>query len=222
MPRTATPTLALDAEASGDERLSGFFREAGVAQARLAERAKGLLGIIEVSPEPGVRPEGAVSSGTAAVGEATGVSATGLPNGGAETPLSGASPVPSDEEVVAEEASQAATSRIVPEDFEPTISALQGGVIQLEIGQAAAEVETWERRLEATDDPELQSIAGNLGALRTLLSTDDTDVAAARPLLTTLGEQVRQVISSDAGALVAEQLQQLSELLTREGRSLSG
>ena len=32
---------ALDAEAAGDERLAAFFREAGVVQTQLAERAKG-------------------------------------------------------------------------------------------------------------------------------------------------------------------------------------
>jgi hypothetical protein len=61
-------TYALDAEAAGDERLHGFFREAGVVQARIAERAKELLGILEVPPEsevmPDVPPEGGVSPGS--------------------------------------------------------------------------------------------------------------------------------------------------------------
>lgn len=43
---------ALDAEAAGDERLAAFFREAGVMQTQLADRAKGLLGI----PDSGVAP----------------------------------------------------------------------------------------------------------------------------------------------------------------------
>ncbi len=55
---------AVDAEAAGDERLASFFREAQEAQRGLAERAKGMLGILEVPPEPGVRPEGAVPSDT--------------------------------------------------------------------------------------------------------------------------------------------------------------
>ena len=46
---------ALDAEAAGDERLAAFFREAQVLQTELAERAKGLLGIIE-PPEFGAGP----------------------------------------------------------------------------------------------------------------------------------------------------------------------
>jgi hypothetical protein len=47
---------ALDAEAAGDERLAAFFREGQVLQTELAERAKGLLGIIEPPPEFGAGP----------------------------------------------------------------------------------------------------------------------------------------------------------------------
>ena len=47
---------ALDADASGDERLATFFREAQVLQTELAERAKGLLGILEPPPEFGAGP----------------------------------------------------------------------------------------------------------------------------------------------------------------------
>lgn len=57
----------LDAEAVGDERLASFFRETQAVQRQLAERAKGMLGILEVPPEPGVAPdlppEGGVSPG---------------------------------------------------------------------------------------------------------------------------------------------------------------
>ncbi len=49
-------TYALDAEAAGNERLAGFFREAQVMQSQIAERAKGLLGIPESPPEFGVTP----------------------------------------------------------------------------------------------------------------------------------------------------------------------
>lgn len=46
-------TYALNTEAAGEVGLAGLFREAGVMQTRLAERAKAILGIIEedVSPE---------------------------------------------------------------------------------------------------------------------------------------------------------------------------
>jgi hypothetical protein len=47
---------ALDAEAAGDERLAAFFRETRVKQTELAQRAKGLLGILEPPPEFGAGP----------------------------------------------------------------------------------------------------------------------------------------------------------------------
>src|ERR687886_1714730 len=47
----------LDAEATGDEQLAAFFREAQDTHRHLAGRAKELLGILEVPPEPEVAPE---------------------------------------------------------------------------------------------------------------------------------------------------------------------
>jgi hypothetical protein len=47
---------ALDAETAGDERLEAFFRETQVMQSQIAERAKGLLGILEPPPELGAGP----------------------------------------------------------------------------------------------------------------------------------------------------------------------
>jgi len=42
---------ASDAEVAGDERLAAFFRETQALQSQIAERAKGLLGILEPPPE---------------------------------------------------------------------------------------------------------------------------------------------------------------------------
>ena len=47
---------ALDAETAGDERLAAFFRETQVMHSQIAERAKGLLGILEPPPEFGNSP----------------------------------------------------------------------------------------------------------------------------------------------------------------------
>jgi hypothetical protein len=44
---------AFDAETAGEERLVAFFRETQVMQSQIAERAKGLLGILEPPPEFG-------------------------------------------------------------------------------------------------------------------------------------------------------------------------
>ena len=53
---------AADAEVAGDERLAAFFRETQTMQTQVAERAKGLLGILEPPPEFGVEP-GTISGG---------------------------------------------------------------------------------------------------------------------------------------------------------------
>lgn len=42
---------AMDAQAAGDERLAGFFRETQHIQSQVAERAKELLGIVASAPE---------------------------------------------------------------------------------------------------------------------------------------------------------------------------
>ena len=93
-------TYALDAEAAGDERLAAFFKEARVAQAQLAERAKDLLGILEVPPAPEVSPdippEGGISPGED-VASAAGVAPEEAPS----------------------EAPRAATGRIVPKTSTP-------------------------------------------------------------------------------------------------------
>ena len=47
---------ALDAETAGDVRLVAFFRETQVMQSQIAERATGLLGILEPPPEFGTGP----------------------------------------------------------------------------------------------------------------------------------------------------------------------
>jgi hypothetical protein len=54
---------AVDAEATGDERLAAFFREAQGVHVGAAEQAKGLLGILEGAPE-----EGSYSAGTESAG----------------------------------------------------------------------------------------------------------------------------------------------------------
>jgi hypothetical protein len=56
---------AADAEIAGDERLAAFFRETQVLQSQIAERAKGLLGILEPPPEFGTgRATDASASGS--------------------------------------------------------------------------------------------------------------------------------------------------------------
>ncbi len=67
---------ASDAEVAGDERSAAFFREAQVMQTQIAERAKGLLGILEPPPQFGTGAAGTptnAAAGDAPLGEASNV-----------------------------------------------------------------------------------------------------------------------------------------------------
>lgn len=255
----------LDAEAVGDERLASFFLEAQATQRQLAERAKGMLGILEVPPEPEVAPdlppEGGISPGEISVGippedavspggeeaalESTGVEAT-PPSGtvppGEIPPERSTGEVPSgldeyaappDEDVVppgdvapsggavSDVPAEVTTERIVPEDFDPTISALRNGVENLAVGRALSEIDGWEQKLEESGDPQLAPIAENLRQLRVLLTSDNLDRPAIGVLLGVLGEQVQDVASGSLGESVGGKLRQLGGLLDTEGRAVS-
>ncbi len=53
----ACDRYALDVETNRDERFIGFFQEAQAVYTQVAERAKMLLGILEVPPGPAVPPD---------------------------------------------------------------------------------------------------------------------------------------------------------------------
>ena len=107
--------------------------------------------------------------------------------------------------------------------LDATVASLQSGVHQLGIGAALPMIEDWEQRLAASGNPDLLPISENLGALRVLISTDDSDPVTVGQLLATLGEQVQRVANNkDVEIEVADKLSQLSVLLSSEGDSLSG
>ena len=85
---------AIDAEAAGEIELADFFRGAQERQTQLAERAKSLLGMLEVPPEPGVAPdlppEGGLTPGDMAGGIPPGP--TGAEPGRATSPLGDTAP----------------------------------------------------------------------------------------------------------------------------------
>jgi hypothetical protein len=238
-------TYVLDAEAAGDERLASFFREAQALQRQLAERAKGMLGILEVPPEPGVAPdlppEGGVSPGDVSGGippedavppEGRAVPRVGPPEG-RERPSPGdvaATDIPPERSmgdvaptagVVSDVPAEVTTNRIEPEDFEPTISVLRGGVESIAIERALSEIDGWEQKLEESGDPQLAPIAENLRQLRALLTADTLDGIGIGLLLSVLGEQVHGVASGSLGESVGGKLRLLSGLLVTEGRSIS-
>jgi hypothetical protein len=230
-----------DAEAAGDERLASFFREAQAVQRRLAERAKEMLGILEVPPEPVVAPdlppEGGISPGDVSGGippEGTvSPEESAVPSEGPER--SSTSPVPSGEipperltgdvapaaGVISDVPAEVTAIRVDPEDFESAISALQGGVENLAIERALSEIDGWEQKLEESGDSQLVPIAENLRQLRALLTADALDVTAIGLLLSVLGEQVHGVASGSLGEGVGGKLRLLSGLLVTEGRAVS-
>ena len=78
-------TYALDAEAAGDEHLQAFFREVGIMQTQIAERAKAMLGI-----PGGIGPD--LPPGNIAGGLSPGDMAGGVPPGSADAQAGGTPP----------------------------------------------------------------------------------------------------------------------------------
>ena len=175
----AMEAYILDAEAVDDERLASFFREAQVMQRRLTERVKGMLGILEVSPESGVAPdlppEGGLSPGE--------VSGGIRPEG-----------------VVSDVPAEVTTGRVEPEDFDPTTSALRDGIENFAIRRALSEIDGWEQKLEESSDPQLAPIAESLRQRRALLTADRLDGGTIGMMMGVLGEQVDGVASGRASA----------------------
>ncbi len=112
--------------------------------------------------------------------------------------------------------------RNIPEDLDATIETFRGRVFRASMDRAIEEVEGWRRRLDASGDPALTSIAENLGKLEALLAADHLDAEAVGLLLIELGEQTVKVGGSGIPANVDEKLQRLGGLLDADGRMLSG
>lgn len=104
--------------------------------------------------------------------------------------------------------------------LDQTISTLQGGVLQLGVGSAIPAISSWEQTLAATGKPELATIAENLAALRTFLTSDDADPAEVGELLQTLGAQTQAVATTPYGLPLSVPLTQLALLLNTSGATV--
>ena len=112
-------------------------------------------------------------------------------------------------------------NRITSEDVDSTTAALNGGVRRFAIDRAVSEIDGWRRKLEASGDPGLQPVAGNLAELKDLLTAEKLDAGAIGRLLTELGDRTQAVAVSGTASPIADKLQLLSQLLTDEGRSVT-
>ena len=110
--------------------------------------------------------------------------------------------------------------RITSEDLSGLLELFRGRVYRASIQRAIEEVGGWRRKLEATGDPDLAHIAGNLGELEALLAADHLDIDAVGGLMSELGEQTVRVGGSGVPEAVDEKLQRLGGLLYADGRML--
>jgi hypothetical protein len=100
---------------------------------------------------------------------------------------------------------------------------LRGGVANLTIKQALAEIDGWQLRLRESGDPELLPVAENLSRLSALLAAQDTDAREVGELLKDLGGQAQHLADGGiASAAFSDKLKTLGGLLASEGDSVSG
>lgn len=101
---------------------------------------------------------------------------------------------------------------------EETNAALEGGVTNIPLEAALANIEGWQTTLEASDDTALQAIGAQLGELATALQADTIDGQEVSGLLSSLGEST----TAAAEGADDDQLANLGALLTQTGSSLMG
>jgi hypothetical protein len=106
------------------------------------------------------------------------------------------------------------------EHLDTTLETFRGRVYRASMDRAIEEVRSWRSRLEATGDPDLTSIAENLGELEALLAAEYLDAEAVGRLMSELGEQTVRVGGSGVPEAVDEKLQRLGGLLDADGRML--
>jgi len=99
-------------------------------------------------------------------------------------------------------------------DLDSTISALQGGLTSLPPEAAVSNIESWQQQLQGTE------LATALEQLKGALTSGSADGQSIGQLLAQLGAQTSSS-ASDASGDAASKLQQLGQLLTQAGSSLS-
>ncbi len=111
----------------------------------------------------------------------------------------------------------------VPPTVESTVELFDGGITEVPLDAALANIQGWEATLREADNPDLTAIADNLEQLATALQADPVDGAEVADLLSQLGDQTRTAAEgADVDEDTASQLSLLASLLTQVGQQLSG
>lgn len=103
-------------------------------------------------------------------------------------------------------------------ELDQTIAALQGGLTSVPPATALSVIESFEQQVQGIGASEISS---HLSTLKELLTSGNATGSDIGQVLTQLGAQTMNAASS-ADANVSNKLQQLSQLLTEAGNSLSG
>jgi len=105
-------------------------------------------------------------------------------------------------------------------DLELTVSALKDGAASLGFAGGLVEINRWLNRLDATDAPALEEIAGLLVELRGELESDAPDGQVIARLLGELGERTLAIAELEPEGLGRSRLTELGHQLTTESRTL--
>lgn len=122
-----------------------------------------------------------------------------------------------------------ANEQINTEELDATVSNLEQGVRNMVLDRAVAEISGWQRKLQASEEADLQEVAEELVRLRRELEngmdSSGVDGETVGQLLARLGSKVQAVADkrgTSAGPGVEEKLKKLGGVLANEGAQVSG
>lgn len=104
-----------------------------------------------------------------------------------------------------------------PGELQPLITALKGGLGTIPPAQAVTVIENWHGKLAGAGTPELTAIAGELGNLKTLLTSSPLDNSAVKQSLSTLSTHVTAL---GAGGAAGGKVTELGTALHQGAHSL--
>ena len=105
-------------------------------------------------------------------------------------------------------------STAVEPNVEGTIAVLEGGLANIPVEAAIANIEGWKQRLISLDDPDLTPVVTTLEALAGTLQSGSGDAAG---LVAQLGQQTSEVAQGLEFAPQRDMLTRLAELLSQAG-----